>query len=92
MFKRGHYKASRIQEMLCITITLADYLKSHGRGTAIALADEIGVDHDYVRQWARRGAVVTVDGSVRSITPKLWHYCGPVESLIAFNYRLMQGR
>lgn len=78
--------------MICIAITLADYLKSHGRGTAIALSDEIGVDPDYVRQWARRGAVVTVDGSVRSITPKFLHYCGPVESLIDFNYRFALGR
>lgn len=75
--------------MICVTITLADYLKSHGRGTAIALADEIGVDPDYVRQWARRGAVVTVDGSVRSVTAKRWYYCGPVESLIVYNYRLL---
>ena len=78
--------------MIAVTITLSDYLKSKGRGSAIALADEIGVDPDYVRQWARRGAVVAVDGSVRSITRKQWHYCGPVESLIAFNYRLMQSR
>ena len=78
--------------MLCLTITLADYLKLHGRGTAIALADEIGVEPDYVRQWARRGAVLAVDGSVRSITRKQWHYCGPVKSLIAFNYRLIKGR
>ena len=78
--------------MLCLTITLSDYLKLHGRGTAIALADEIGVEPDYVRQWARRGAVLAVDGSVRSFTRKQWHYCCPVKSLIAFNYRLMQGR
>lgn len=77
--------------MICIAITLSDYLKLHGRGTAVAIADEIGVCPDYVRQWARRGAVITVDGSVQSVTPKLWHYCGPVESLIDFNYRLLNG-
>lgn len=78
--------------MICVTITLSEYIKSHGRGTAIALAGEIGVCPDYVRQWARRGAVVTVDGSVRSITRNKWHYCGPVNSFIDFNYRLMQVR